>query len=193
MKTIAGFLLVLGACTPFAPDLDDTPYLCGDSEPRCPDGYRCVEGSPSVCVSDNGEPPDNSFNCKDDSALEGNNRNDDIAHAFVTPVDTPKTDFPLTDLAICPAGDRDTYAINLTMTNKGIKVTTSWAGGEPVTAVIMNSGGATIAPAMPDGGTASKACATNLPPQTYYVQASAAASAQNNYNLTITVIDNCTQ
>ena len=75
MKTIAGFLLVLGACTPFAPDLDDTPYLCGDSEPRCPDGYGCqTDGltGEEICVG-NDDSLSQDFNCADDSANEPNN------------------------------------------------------------------------------------------------------------------------
>ena len=182
MKKLA-IVFWASACTPFAPDLGSAPYLCNDSEPRCPDGYTCMETGDApedkVCISNNGAVPDGSsgFQCNNDSNLEGMNRNDDIQHAFVTPVDSPKTDFPLTMLAICPAGDKDTYAVNLTMTNKGIKVTTSWPGGEPVTAIILGSGGNPIS--------------TNLPTGSYFVQASAAPGVQNNYDLHITVVDNC--
>jgi hypothetical protein len=30
------------ACSPYEPSLPGTPFLCGDQEPRCPDGYVCV-------------------------------------------------------------------------------------------------------------------------------------------------------
>jgi len=195
MKKLA-IILLASACTPFSPDLGGAPYLCNDTEPRCPDGYTCMENGDApedkVCISNNGAVPDGSsgFQCKDDSNLEGPNRNDDIMHAFVTPVDSDP-DWPLVDIAICPAGDKDTYAINLTQTNKGIKVTTSWPGGEPVTAIILGSGGNPISTTMPDGATGSKSCATNLPTGSYFVQASAAAGSQNNYDMHITIVDNC--
>jgi hypothetical protein len=30
------------ACSPYDPSLPTTPFVCGDEEPRCPDGYVCV-------------------------------------------------------------------------------------------------------------------------------------------------------
>lgn len=30
------------ACSPYDPSLPSTPFLCGDDEPRCPEGYVCV-------------------------------------------------------------------------------------------------------------------------------------------------------
>jgi len=195
MKKLA-ILLLASACSPFAPDLGGAPYLCNDTAPRCPDGYTCMEtgqaAEDKICISNNGAALDGAgFACNDDSPLEGANRNDDIQHAFVTPVDSPKTDWPLTMLAICPAGDKDTYAINLTMTNKGIKVTTAWPGGEAVTAIILGSNGNPISTSEPDGATGSKSCATNLPTGSYFVQASAAPGVQNNYDMHVTIVDNC--
>jgi hypothetical protein len=32
----------LVACSPYEPSLPPAPFLCGDQEPRCPDGYACV-------------------------------------------------------------------------------------------------------------------------------------------------------
>jgi hypothetical protein len=53
------------ACSPYDPALPRTPFLCGDDEPRCPDGHVCVadrDGRP-VCratdaVPDAGAIPD---------------------------------------------------------------------------------------------------------------------------------------
>jgi hypothetical protein len=36
------WLIALAACSPYEPSLPGAPFLCGDREPRCPDGYRCV-------------------------------------------------------------------------------------------------------------------------------------------------------
>lgn len=35
-------LVALAACSPYDPSLPPAPFLCGDQEPRCPDGYTCV-------------------------------------------------------------------------------------------------------------------------------------------------------
>jgi hypothetical protein len=52
----------LGACSPYDPSLPDEPFLCGDEEPRCPDGYTCVTGPADEMVCrKNGVPPDASL------------------------------------------------------------------------------------------------------------------------------------
>jgi hypothetical protein len=41
--TLAALLAAaLAACSPYDPSLPPTPFLCGDQEPRCPEGYVCV-------------------------------------------------------------------------------------------------------------------------------------------------------
>lgn len=47
------------ACSPYDPSLPPAPFLCGDQEPRCPDGYACVAdpGGKRVCRAD-GTAPD---------------------------------------------------------------------------------------------------------------------------------------
>lgn len=41
---VLGFAAVAGpACSPYDPSLPRTPFLCGDQEPRCPDGHVCVD------------------------------------------------------------------------------------------------------------------------------------------------------
>ena len=35
--------LAAPACSPYDPSLPRAPFLCGDQEPRCPDGYVCVD------------------------------------------------------------------------------------------------------------------------------------------------------
>ena len=56
----------LGACTPYDPALGPTPFLCGTTEPKCPDGYTCVStGGKSVCTTTAvpGDGPPSSGNC----------------------------------------------------------------------------------------------------------------------------------
>jgi hypothetical protein len=53
-----GLLVALAACSPYDPSLPRTPFLCGDQEPRCPDGYACVAqaSGPAVCSKDGALP-----------------------------------------------------------------------------------------------------------------------------------------
>ena len=39
---IALALVAPVACSPYEPSLPTTPFLCGDQEPRCPEGFACV-------------------------------------------------------------------------------------------------------------------------------------------------------
>jgi hypothetical protein len=184
----------LMACTSYNPDLGESPFLCGTTDPKCPEGYTCSDvGGKQVCLSANGHAPDGGagFQCNDDSSL---GQNDTIQGAFQTPVDSTKTDFSLAGLAICPAGDKDNYAISLAMATKGLRVTASWDSGPPVNVSILNSGGASIANGSPKGDKAMTACAPNLVTtgaMTFYASAFAAANAQNNYRLQITVVNDC--
>lgn len=192
---VPGMVGVLGAlvaaCTSYNPDLGATPFLCGSTDPKCPEGYGCMDDGTGkqVCVAASGGPDGGGgFKCNDDSNL---GQNDTIQGAFQTPVDSPKVDFNLMGLAICPSGDKDNYAINLSMANKGLRVTTTWDGGMPVNASILNAGGTSIANGAPKGNNSMTACAPNLPLGTYYASAFAAANVQNNYNVTITVVADC--
>jgi hypothetical protein len=47
-----------GACTPYDPQLTSTPFLCGTTDPKCPDGYTCVTSAgKSVCTTDSPTTP----------------------------------------------------------------------------------------------------------------------------------------
>src|SRR5262245_31152615 len=192
-----GSILLLGACNAYEPDLGAAPFLCGPPEqnPRCPDGYACTPGMGSgamdVCLKMGGTiPPDGTpGNCLDDSPLEPNN---DTQHAWVTPVDTTKT-FPLAGLAICPAGDKDTYSITIRVMSENLEAIVEWeAEGAALQGAILNSGGVPIANASAVSGTTNKirAYTANLPTGTYFVQVYGPASGAlttNNYKLNINV------
>jgi len=114
MKTLALFCLVLGsACSSYSPDLGAVPFSCGMSDPKCPDGYECVplgSGGQMECLKSGGTAPDgggNNGQCDDDSLLEPNN---DTAHAYMIN-SLPAGGLKLAGLAICPAGDKDTYEL----------------------------------------------------------------------------------
>ena len=199
MRSLAllGFFAA-AACSPYSPDLGAAPFLCGSGTPLCPDGYACQSpqggsgtGSDGVCVKTGGVvPPDsNPTNCADDSSLEPN---DSIAMAWVTPVDTRKN-FPLSSLAICPGGDKDTFSMQITVANENVEVLIDFdTAGAALQGSILNSGGTAIAQAMPVTGSPGhmRAYVANLPVGTYYAQVFGPASGSvttNNYNLTINI------
>jgi hypothetical protein len=189
-----------GACTPYDPALPDTPFLCGQSEPKCPDGYTCTgmdAMNRMTCVSGNGSggPPvdghTSGFQCADDHDIEGANRNDDVSHAWQTPInEAGKTTFPLAGLAICPSGDKDTYAVNITVEGQNLSALVEYqSDGSPLSVVILNSGGTAIASSTPAGTDMVKATLNNaaVGSSPYYVQVYGPATGENNYKVTFTV------
>lgn len=187
-------LLGLTACSPFSPDLGGSPYLCGDTDPQCPEGYACQDDGTGklVCVSPNGpgvDAPPSGFQCADDSLLETANgaTNDTIQTAYATPVAQSRQDISFAGLAICPEGDKDNYAINIVVANSNLEVITSWDSGQPVSVSILNGGGTSINNGTSSGEKSLRAYAANLPVGTYYAQAYAASNAKNNYRIAITV------
>jgi hypothetical protein len=194
-------LLVLAssaACSPYDPDLGPAPFLCGpaDQDPRCPDGYACMPdpngGTTEYCLSTGGTVPidANNTNCADDSQLEPN---DTTAMAFQTPVATQKNNLTFAGLAICPSGDKDTYAITITMMNQNLEVIIEYeGGGAELQGSILNSGGIAIANASALAGMPGKkrAYTPNLPTGNYYAQVlgpNSGSLTMNNYKLTVNV------
>jgi len=186
----------IAACSPYDPELGLTPYLCGDQEPRCPGGYRCVDDgvSPPVCVDNDGTPPPSpdaaGFPCAMDGTLEPN---DSINQASQTDVGTGAQMRVYGPISTCPEGDKDYFQINVTTTNKGISVITRWDSGTPVTCSILLATGNLLANCTAMGFTAERACATNLPVGPYYVYAYSAGGVRSNYRIEMKIVDNCVQ
>ena len=189
------------ACSPYSPDLGTTPFLCNDAEPKCPESYTCQDGGGGrmVCVLPGGVINDattDASRCADDSNLEPNN---DITHATQTPLDQQKKAIPYAGLAICPAGDKDTFAVTLSAANESIDATLTYdVGGAVLQLSLLNSGGGVIGNGSPMGMNVSHANAATLPIGVYYVQAFGPASGTfttNNYKLRIvtcpTSMPNC--
>lgn len=186
----------LAACSPYDPDLGGTPFLCGDTEPVCPDGYSCQDdgSGKQVCVSNAGATVDGGgggggFQCADDSLIETSNgtSNDTIQSAYATPVAQQRKDISFAGLAICPEGDKDTFKIEITTASSNVELITSWDSGMPVSVSLLNGGGTSIANSTSSGATSQRAYAANLPVGTYYAQAFGSATAKNNYRIQITV------
>ena len=194
MRAFALLLVAAAACSPYSPDLGPSPFLCGSAAPLCPDGYTCnmAAAAGGVCEKQGGSgvPVDGTpSNCQDDSSLEPNNS---ISQAWQTPVDTRKS-FPLTMLAICPAGDKDTYAMSITVQGENIEVLIDYdTAGAPLSGAILNTSGNAVANAMPITGSDGhmRAYLANAPVGTYYASVFgpvSGAQTTNNYNLTINI------
>jgi hypothetical protein len=186
--------LAAAACSPYSPDLGAAPFFCGSGTPQqqCPDGYTCMStGSAGVCtkMGGSGVPVDGTpSGCNDDSTLEPN---DSITMAWQTPVDTRKN-FPLSSLAICPAGDKDTFAMMVTVEGENIEALIDYSTtGADLQAGILNATGNTVAQAMPITGAPGhiRAYLANANVNTYYIQVFGPVSgpSTNNYNLTINI------
>ncbi len=177
----------LPACDAYDRDLGPVPYLCGPSEPRCPDDYTC-EADPSsgkdICVGPGGNP--GGFDCTDDSATEPNNA---VEMATSTPLDAMKL-FER-EGAVCPSGDKDVYKVSITAANQTLEVIVeSEPGGALLSASILNRTGGAIAIGMPVTGmpTVSRAFFADLPLGEFYAQVagpSTGALPANNYLLTV--------
>lgn len=182
-------ITALPACDAYDRDLGPVPYLCGPSEPRCPDDYTC-EADPSsgkdICVGPGGNP--NSFDCADDTAVEPNNT---VDIGTPTPIDTMKT--YVRDGAICPTGDKDIFKVTITAADQTLEVIVdSEAGGAMLAASILNRSGAAIAVGTPVTGmpTLSRAFFVNLPIGEFYGQVAGPSTGSlpvNNYHLTLKI------
>ena len=188
MRSYLLFLLV--ACNGYSPNLPAAPFLCGSGTPACPEGYNCMaDGSNGrmVCVLPNMQVPDAPNTCANDSNLEPN---DSIAQAYQTPIDgVMRTTIPYTGLAICPAGDKDTYAINLAAQTSIEAVVTYDEGGAPLQVTILSAAGSPLANGSPTGTQDQiRAYINMLNVGSYYVQVCGPASGgmlTNNYSLKI--------
>ena len=206
MRKLVLLFATLAACTPYDPDLGNAPYLCAMGEPACPEGYFCQTTTmpaprDRICVATGGLMPDmmtGGINCTSDQNVEGGARNDTPMTAYQTPVDTQLSMVMLADLVICPAMDKDHYAISLNGATKGIEAIVSWDSGNPIQMSLLNASGASIGNGTANAERSLRACAANLttvasPNGTFYVSVFAQGATQNNYRLSIKVVANCAQ
>ena len=190
MRTLLFLALLTGACSAYDTDLGPTPYLCGQTDPVCPEGYACQEDTTTgdrICVDDDGLSA--SFECADDGDVEPNNLLD---VATATGLDGT-TAFRREGLAVCPTGDRDVFAITIATQGETVELVAEFqANGAPLVATILNAGGIPIATATAVTGerTELRAIARDLAPGQYYAQVAAEPGARlmlNNYTLSLAV------
>jgi hypothetical protein len=191
---IASFVFIAAtACSPYSPNLGQTPFLCGSADPKCPDGYTCESiGMDQVCVKNGTTAPDardpNGM-CTNDSQYETQNgaNNDTIQTATVL-------QDKISDLmaAICPSGDKDYYMVQFTGTET-LDVTLIYDlwGGVPQ-GEIDNAGGSRIGLLTPMMGAdrTLHGAVNGLTAGMYYVFVqgpSGPGETRNNYELKVVV------
>lgn len=196
MRSFSLFFVLglFGACSPYDPDLGSAPFLCGDAEPRCPEGYTCQSmtngtATTDVCVAPGvtALPDAGRGNCADDSTLEPN---DSTMTAFQTPVATQKNSLMFAGLAICPAMDVDNYGITITVEKQNLEMIIEYdAAGTDLQGAILGPNGTPIANAAAMTGVSGsrRAYAPNLPVGNYYAKVFGPGSGTNNYKLTVNV------
>lgn len=166
------------ACAAYDHDLGGTPFLCGQGEPRCPADYRCEEDPSTgdeVCVAAGSQV--GMVQCADDSVLEPN---ETLAKATVASVS-----FQREGLAICPATDKDTFAITVSGAGK-IELAVTFERGAALRATLLNTGGVPLSAAALDEATRTLHATADVPRAgTYYAQVSSASGLSNNYQITL--------
>lgn len=180
------------SCSPYDPALGPAPFLCGSTEPRCPDGYICVEriGADQVCLSDDvvaDAGGDGNLQCSGDT-LEPNDSAD-----YATAVPVPATGETHTLMAVvCPDVDADFYQLNVDSTGKNVRVEVNYLSSLGQLDVdLLNSTGIEIRSGMPTNGDPDKVRADflNLAAGVYYGRVQG-MGMPNNYEVTFIVTGN---
>ncbi len=174
------------ACNPYDPNLPNTPFRCGMSDPVCPDGYTC--NSAGVCIAGDDIRPDAStaFVCADDGSLEPNNAPN---RAFVTPIPSASLNYSLLGLAVCPEGDLDHFQFGVTTNGINLEAqVVSVAGRPPLQLNLLAPNGMVIATGLSDAGTPQKVkldVPNRLAVGTYVIQVKSPDMTENNYDIAI--------
>lgn len=182
----------LAACNPYDPDLGGAPFECGSDEPRCPEGYTCVEYSDmnQVCERQAGEgidAPGSTFQCANDSSIEPNN---DVMTAFVTPIPQMPT-YSLVGLAVCPTDDRDHYRFTIATNGQNFEAQVSGVANRTSLSLevltLQGNPVATGAPLGPSPQVVRVEIPNRLAAGDYIVRISSPDQTENNYDLTLKV------
>ncbi|HEV7557089.1 MAG TPA: hypothetical protein VGO00_16595 [Kofleriaceae bacterium] len=178
-------IALVSACSVYNPNLGATPFLCGDSEPRCPDGYSCsADTTGKMVCSEGGGGDDQQGTCNNDNSLEPN---ESVAQATQTSVETGLMHLILSQLAICPGTDKDTFKIDIATEKDNLDVVLTYDDGNaPLALSILAQNGNSIVNGMSAGANQLMAHAPNLSVGSYFAQVSSPGMQQNNYRLEIT-------
>ena len=184
MRSFIILSILAGGCAAYDPSLPPNAFTCGDSDPKCPDGYSCQN---NVCVSGgDGVDGGGDFVCADQAAFEPN---DSTAMAYMTNVGTTQM-ITFGPISICPEADKDHFKV-VTPAVANIEVVTSWDSGTPVANAILGMGGNTIAAGASVTPNSNRACAAAQPAGTYFAVAQSSANVKNNYTMSIKLVPGC--
>ena len=177
-------VVAIAGCNPYDRNLGPSPFLCGPTEPRCPKNYSCMTDPATgadVCFASGA----NTFMCADDSASEPNNT---FQTATALTLDASRS-VVLDGLAICPAGDVDTYAITLAAGDNLEMLVTFEADGATLTGTILDALGASVVNSTPSASVPDtfRAYAPTVAAGVYYLQITGPNTGENNYALTVNV------
>jgi hypothetical protein len=192
MKTLLIPVLVamVTGCNPYDPSLPEDPFRCGDSEPRCPDGFECVERTSTyhVCERAGSAGPDGSnVDCDDDSGLEPN---ETVAAPFITPFASSNTVLDYSSLSICPDSDRDTYRFTIPAAGTDVRIEIEFDESVSVLGLqILSSSGAPMATGSASSNGRVTADIASIPTGTYHAQVSAPVGGENNYSISFSLFE----
>jgi hypothetical protein len=144
---ILAIVLAMG-CAPYDPELGDKPFLCGPDEPRCPEGYTPTNvNSRCEChrTPDGTNPaPITPAACTVDQ-IEGNDTTQSATPTAIGQGGTNTTSFAST--SICPATDKDYFAVNLVCVSAILRVDLQYEVGKPPPRIdILNAFGVSLTP-----------------------------------------------
>ena len=185
MRALMMTAMLASACSAYNPDLGASPFLCGDSDPVCPDGYQCGQDSTgrNVCIQGGGSGAMGM--CNNDTGIEPN---DNIMQAVPTAVESGGLmHLVLTQLAICPGSDKDVFRIDIATEKDNLDVVLTFDDpSAPLALTVLASNNMSIVNGQSSGEDQLTAHAPNLAVGSYYAQVSSPMMMNNNYRLEIT-------
>jgi hypothetical protein len=192
LACLTTLLAAAAACNAYDPQLPEVPYLCGTSDPKCPDGYRAVQITMSRCEcwKDDGTGSADSgidsgpFVCADDTRES----NDNITEATPTAITgTGSNSTIFEDMTICTS-DVDVFKMTINMANTGIEVVVDFTQiDEEVDVDILNSSGDSIASGTSAGSGRMRAFTTAGVTGTYYAQVRSGNNSENAYRIVMMI------
>jgi hypothetical protein len=189
MRALAVFAILAGACHAYDPALGGVPFLCGTTDPRCPDGYVAVDVSVVRCECRRPGDADagDGYFCYPDP----NEPNESFRDP--TPSDVqPPLPRVFENISICPGGDVDVYQVAIARVGSQLAVDVLFdsAREAPHLDLLDASGGRLPATVLtPEPGKLSAAIVAQYA-GAHHIEVRAGANAQTvNYTLRIQVTE----
>lgn len=189
--SLASSLAALVGCNAYNPKLGFEPFQCGDTEPRCPDGYTCTtyDDGQAICQLTGAEAPDGGtdaevgFRCYDDRVIEPN---DVKEQALDTQIPDQQVSFSLVPGSICPSNDEDFFKLDVTAPDSRVTVDLTYRPSLGILLVdlLKQDGTTAMASAAPVDGAPNtlRLEVQTAPVGKYYVRVKSEEGVVNNYD-----------